>query len=66
MSFSNDQLANCALREMRWRIRVYPNRVFTGRMSQNKADVEIAMMEAIAEHFLALAATDQPELQLDG
>lgn len=63
--FSSTQLAECAAREVRWRKRVYPNRIATGRMSQAKADSEIAMMALIQEHFEAMAKTDQPELQLD-
>ena len=64
--FSKRQLADCAMREVKLRERVYLNRVYTRRMSQQKADLEIAMMRAIAAHFLDLAEPDakQPELQL--
>ena len=62
MKFSNAQLAECAWREVRWRTRVYPNRIFTGRMTRAKAAIEIEMMETIAQHFQAMADTDQPEL----
>ena len=61
MIFTNDQLAACASRELGWRRKVYPNRVATRRMSQTKADTEIAMMQAIHEHFKALADTNQRE-----
>lgn len=55
---TNERLAACAERELKWRQRVYPNRVLTRRMSQAKADEEIAMMRAIVEHFRRLAADD--------
>lgn len=45
-------------REMKMRRRVYPRWVADGRMTQAKADAEIAVMEAIAEDYRAL---DQKE-----
>ena len=66
MTYTNQILADCAAREVKWRIRVYANRINSGRMTRAQAANEIAMMEAIRDHFLALAATEQPELQLDG
>jgi len=48
-------LKTCAEREVHWRRRVYPGRVSTGRLSARKADEEIDMMQAIAEHFAELA-----------
>ena len=66
MTYTSQILAECAAREVKWRIRVYANRIGTGRMTRAQAANEIAMMEAIRDHFLALAAADQPELQLEG
>jgi replicative DNA helicase len=48
MTFTLRDLAECAERELKLRRRVYANRVDTGRMSQNEAERQIAMMEAIA------------------
>jgi hypothetical protein len=49
--FAFDQLAACAEREVRQRQRVYARQVELGRMRQDKADNEIAMMQAIAAHL---------------
>lgn len=49
------QLADCAHRELWFRKQVYPNQVRRMKMSQAKADTEIAQMQAIAEHFDELA-----------
>lgn len=46
--FAFEQLAACAEREVRQRQRVYARQVEIGRMRQDKADSEIAMMTAIA------------------
>lgn len=64
MIFTSDQLAACAHRELGWRRKVYANRVATHRMTQSKADAEIAMMQAIFEHFQAMAETDQVQERL--
>lgn len=40
-------------REIKMRRRVYPRWVADGRMTQAKADSEIAIMEAIAEDYRA-------------
>ena len=48
-AFTLAQLAACAAREVMMRRRVYPRWVQHGRMSQEKADAEIAMMQAIAD-----------------
>lgn len=42
---------NCAKRELSMRKRVYPRWVSEGRMSQEKADQEIACMAAIVEDY---------------
>lgn len=43
----------CAKRELAMRMRVYPKWVDSGRMSQDKADHEIAVMAAIVEDYKA-------------
>jgi hypothetical protein len=42
-----DELVACAEREVRLREYVYPRRVAQRRMTQEKADKEIALMKAI-------------------
>lgn len=49
--FTFDRLAAAAEREVAFRRRVYARRVAVGKMSQAKADEEIALMEAITEHL---------------
>jgi hypothetical protein len=46
--FTFEQLTACAEREVLQRQRVYARQVELGRMRQDKADSEIAMMQAIA------------------
>lgn len=50
-AFTFEQLLACAEREVRQRQRVYGRQVELGRMRQDKADSEIAMMQAIAAHL---------------
>lgn len=50
----DDQIA-CVDREIRMRRRVYPRQVSAGRMSQQTADREIALMSAVLETLLSLA-----------
>jgi hypothetical protein len=57
--FSIDQLHVCARREVAQRKRVYPRLVRTGSMTQETADRELAMMQAIAEF---LERQSQPKL----
>jgi hypothetical protein len=57
--FSNLDLAKCAEREAGQREWVYPKRVADHKMTQEKADREISMMRAIAEHFRARAEEDR-------
>lgn len=47
--------AECAEREVKQRLRVYPIRVADGRMTQAFADRQIAIMEAIAAEYRAKA-----------
>ena len=59
MQFTNEQLRDCASRELKMRRRVYPRWVEQKRLTQQKADAEIAMMEAIETHFTALASSER-------
>lgn len=52
-------LQACAEREANMRRQVYPNRIMTGRMSQQLADREIDKMAAIAELLAELAARER-------
>lgn len=58
--FSDQELRDCAKRELEMRKMVYPGRVRSGKMSQQKMDAEIAMMESIAYHFHYLWEQGQP------
>jgi hypothetical protein len=53
------QLLACAVREVGQRARVYPRFVEKGSMSQAQADLQIDMMEAIAEHFAEMAEKER-------
>ena len=57
--FSIDDLVACARRELGHRKRVYRRLVAEGRMEQEDAEREIAMMGAIREN---LEAQQQPRL----
>jgi hypothetical protein len=50
-----DDMIGCAKRELLMRKRVYPRWVADDRMTQEKADQEIAFMAAILEHLLKVA-----------
>ena len=50
--FTDCDKATCARREAALRRRVYPNSVAKGRMTQEQADSEIAMMDEIAQEYL--------------
>jgi hypothetical protein len=65
-TFSHADLARCAKREVRQRRYVYPGRVAAGRLKQDAADREIAMMQAIQAHFESLAAADAVKSDLFG
>jgi hypothetical protein len=56
--FTNEQLAAAAEREVRFRERVYARQVQIKRMSQAKADEEIALMKAIAANLQEQAQRD--------
>ena len=56
-----DKLA-CARRELRMRRKVYPRRVANRKMSQEQADREIALMEAIVADYDRSSSVMEPEL----
>jgi hypothetical protein len=66
MTFTNEQLAACAEREVKQRRRVYPRWVEDGRMSQAFADEQIALMEWIASDYRAKANADSAKGDLFG
>lgn len=53
------QLAECAEREVKYRQRVYGGLVERGKMQHDFAARQIALMQAIADHFRELAQKDQ-------
>jgi len=53
-TFLPETLADCARREVAKRRSVYPRLVAAGKLAQVRADREIEMMQAIAEHFQRL------------
>lgn len=54
-----EQKLKCVERELKLRRQVYPNRIETSRMTKEKADYEIMMMEAIVADYKALAEKDR-------
>lgn len=56
--FTFADLAACAEREVRQRQRVYARQVELGRMREDKAAIEIAMMQAIAAQLREMAGRD--------
>jgi hypothetical protein len=59
MTFTFTELAACAQREVKQRKRVYARRVQQRDMTQDFADREIGMMQAIADHFDELAKKER-------
>jgi hypothetical protein len=57
--FSAQEKLDAVERELRFRRRVYPRRVDDGRMTKASADAQIALFEAIAEDYRALAAGER-------
>lgn len=51
MIFTNQQKRDAVLREVKYRKRVYARLVSDGRMTQAKADEQIAIMQAIADDY---------------
>jgi hypothetical protein len=59
---SMDDMIGCARRELMLRKRVYAKWVADGRMTEKKADDEIAFMNAILEHLLKAAGRREENL----
>lgn len=57
--YTTRELHKCAEREAGYRRHVYEKRVAAGKLSRQTADRERDMMEAIAEHFAALAEKER-------
>jgi hypothetical protein len=53
---SLQDMLGCARRELSMREKAYPGWVARGRMTQDKADVEMRYMAAIVRHFETLVA----------
>jgi hypothetical protein len=66
MTFTAEQLATCAEREVKQRRRVYPRWVDDERMSKEFADQQIAMMEQIARDYRAKAGAEAAKADLFG
>lgn len=65
-TFTTEDKLACAEREIRQRRRVYPRLVLTGRMTDAEADVQIALMEAIAADYLLRLGNENPDLFTPG
>lgn len=59
MPFTAEMKRDAARREIRFRERVYNNKVRQGSMTQAKADFEIEIMREIAEDYERLAKQDR-------
>ena len=55
MTFTTEQKIAAVDRELKFRRYVYAKRVAGGKMTQAKADEEIAVMEAIREDYARIA-----------
>jgi hypothetical protein len=58
-TFTIDQLCACARREVAFRKRVYPRLIQNGKLTAQKAEEEIALMNAITD---LLESQQQPRL----
>lgn len=64
--YQKKDLLACAKRELGYRRQVYPRRVESGRMTQEKADREIQMMEEIYALLEPLAREEAAKGDLFG
>ena len=62
MTFTTEQKLEAVSREIGFRRRVYARRVGDGKMRQDQADREIAVMEAIKADYERIVATNEPAL----
>lgn len=60
--YSLDQKISCLSRELTMRRRVYPSLVDKGQMMQEKATLEIGVMEEILAEYQAQKAASEPDL----
>ncbi|MEG9524285.1 MAG: hypothetical protein MIL41_00630 [Hyphomicrobiales bacterium] len=65
-TFTAADLADCAEREVRQRQRAYPRWVENGRMTQQLADRQTALMQAIARKLRAEADAESAKGDLFG
>jgi len=57
--FSAEEKLDCAMRELKMRQRVYPNRVLTQRMTERQAKRELELMAEIRDDYLELSNRDR-------
>lgn len=62
--FTAKDKAECAEREVKQRRRVYPRLVADGRMTQQLADKQTALMEAIAADYRTVAGAEDAKGRL--
>jgi hypothetical protein len=62
--FTAKEKAACAEREVKMRERVYPRWVAEGRVSQAAANVQLAIMQEIADEYRAKAETEESQGKL--
>lgn len=53
--YTYDDKLKCLVRELALREKVYPRRVNQGKMNQDKADHEVAVIKAIIEDYKVLS-----------
>lgn len=58
-----DTMRRCAIRELNFRIKVYPKLINKGKMSEAEADFEIETMKKIKDYFDYLQIHAAPEQQ---
>ena len=51
MRFTAEEKLDCAVRELKFRKRVFPRLIEQGRMTQEKATKELALMEEIIADY---------------
>lgn len=59
VAVSIDRQIECVERELRQRAHVYPRRIEAGKMTQAKADEEVACMKAVAATLRDLKAAKE-------
>jgi hypothetical protein len=59
MIFTGTEKLEAMRRELKWRKRVFPNRVETRRMTPHEAKYQIAIIEAIIEDYMQMAELER-------